>query len=145
VSDADATAAPVELLCTPADVEALLGYPLGEAQGPRIATLIEMASAVVGALVAWPPDDPEPAAIRYVTASLVVRTIANPGQLESEWVGAYRAGFGGAGMALTDDDVAILGPWIVVEPPGDGAYCVATPQPRADDMLGPFGWQQDTA
>jgi hypothetical protein len=70
-------------LCTVADVEAILGRPIPADQTERVETLIGMASGVVASAVLLPPDAEVPRPVAYVTASLVVRTMTNPGQLSS--------------------------------------------------------------
>lgn len=133
-------------LCTTPDIEALLGYTVPEQQSERLSTLILMASAIVEPMVAWPEDDEIPWVVRYVTASLVVRAIANPGQLDSETVGTYRATFTGGGMTLTAEDILLLGPWLVVTQPGQGAYSTWTPTPGevlVDTLGGAFAFERD--
>jgi hypothetical protein len=130
-------------LCTTADVEALLGYPIPAAQTDRVTALIGMASGVVGDAIALPSGD-VPRSVAYVTASLVVRTMSNPGQLTSEAIGTYHAGYPGSGMALTDADRDVLRPWLVAE---HGAYTVCLPlgQPCGldDGFCPPFDWERD--
>lgn len=131
-------------LCTISDVEALLGYPIPAEQTPRVNTLIGMASSVVGGYVGEP--EPVPDAVAYVTASLVVRTLANPGQLSSEAIGTYRAAYP-AGMALTDQDKAALEPWMPFVP-GERTWnaCVPAELPGCGEAVfvtPPFDWERD--
>ena len=130
-------------LCTISDVEALLGYSIPADQTPRVQTLIGMASSVVGAYVGEP--EPVPAAVAYVTASLVVRTLANPGQLTSEAIGTYRASYGQA-MALTETDKEALEPWMP-SIPGQRTFNACVPSaPPCDEgyvIPPPYGWERD--
>lgn len=133
--------------CTVADVEAVLGYPIPAEQVARVQTLIGMASDVVdGALSVYFEDTASvPRSVAYVTASLVVRTMANPGAaLSSESLGAARFTYPGGGMALTDEDRATLGPWLA---PEYDAYTVCTPLagPCGGDttVISPFDWERD--
>jgi hypothetical protein len=133
-------------LCTVADVEALLGYTIPLDQVPRVETLIGMASGVVGDLVVIPPAPATtPPAVAYVTASLVVRTMANPGQLTSEAIGTYKASYG-AGMALSESDLDALGPWMPLQP-GQRTFnaCVPTAPPCGvgDLVPPPYDWERD--
>jgi hypothetical protein len=129
-------------LCTIADVEALLGYPIPATQTDRVEALIGMASGVVGAAVVLPSGE-VPRAVAYVTASMVVRTMANPGQLSSEAIGTYHAGYAAGNMALSEADKETLRPWLITP---DGAYSVCTPlAPPCGSVFTapPFDWERD--
>src|SRR5215467_12818483 len=115
-------------LCTVADVEALAGYTIPVDQTDRVETLIGFASAAVAAVCRSPLPDPPPATVTLVTAQLVVRQLANPTQLHNETIGAYQAGYGPAGMQLTDADIELLGTWAIAMV-GRRAYSVMTPNP----------------
>jgi hypothetical protein len=130
-------------LCTTDDVAALLGYPIPSDQLPRVQTLIGMASDVVASVCAL-PSDAVPRSVAYVTASMVVRTMTNPGQLTSEAVGTYHAGYPAGGMALTEADRETLGPWLLV---AYAAYSVCLPLGLPCGIGGwsdpPFDWERD--
>ena len=126
-------------LCTTADVEALSGAPVTEADQPRVDRLIEMASALVGNVTGELPD-PVPAEVAMVTANLVVRQMANPTGLVSEGIAGYSAAYG-AGMALTDADLAALGPWLRPDLAGKGV--VSVPLTRTSAWWPYDWWQRD--
>lgn len=122
-------------LCTTADVEAISGVPVNPADQARVDRLIEMASDLV-AQVCGPLPEPPPAVVSMVTAQVVVRGMANPTGLVSEGIAGYQAAYG-AGMALTDDDLAALGSWVAA---GSGVYTVVLP--RASGAAWPWLWWQ---
>lgn len=130
-------------LCTVDDVGALLGYPVPADQQPRVETLIGMASDVVGSVI-YPVGAEVPRSVAYVTASMVVRTMSNPGQLSSEAIGTYHAGYPAGGMALTANDREVLKPWLVLD---FAAYSVCLPlgAPCLDSgtVPPPFDWERD--
>lgn len=127
-------------LCDVDDVSAILGYQVPEADVPRVELLIGMASDVVGGAVALPEGD-VPRAVAYVTASLVVRTMANPGAaLTSEAIGTYKVGYA-VGMALSETDRAVLAPWLL---PAYAAYSVYIPLGSVNPCVPPpFDWELD--
>jgi hypothetical protein len=124
----------VTALCTIADVEALSGVPVPPDAEERVGRLIELASAVVvDACIGLPAQTPD--TVATVTATLVVRQMANPTGATSEALGTWRVGYKPTGLVLTDDDRAALGPWAKPEA-GTGAYSVWTPSPYAVDGWG---------
>lgn len=126
-------------LATVDDVSVLLGYPVPADQVDRVTALLSMASSVVNDAVTLPTNGTVPRSVTYVTASLVVRTMANPGQLSTESIGTYRVGYGG-GMTLTDDDRDTLGPWL--SSPADGAYMLALGG-LSYGVWPPWDWERD--
>jgi hypothetical protein len=117
-------------LASIADVEAVSGNPVAGDERTRVETLIEMASAVVDQATINLPDT-TPAVVRAVTASMVVRVMANPTQASSESLGQWRVGyFYARGFGLTEDEEELLGQWLK---PSTRAYSVITPAPFAVD------------
>lgn len=127
-------------LCTVADVEALSGVSTAPADAARVDRLIEMASALVAAACRQPLPVPSPAEVAMVTASLVVRQIANPTALVREGIAGYSADYG-PGMELTEADRAALGNWATAAP--GTAFYVAPLVSAVSTATPTGGWPVD--
>jgi hypothetical protein len=125
-------------LCTVADVEALSGATVAQAEVARVERLIEMASGLVAAVCVFPAAEPTPAVVSMVTAGCVVRQMANPTSLLREGIAGWSGDYG-AGMTLTEDDYAALEPWLVA-PVGTGAYSVPLYRPALSYAGWPVDW-----
>ena len=121
-------------LCAITDVEALAGTTVPTDEVDRVNRLIELSSSVVAnACVTLPSPTPDNVAL--VTATMVVRQLANPSGAVSEMIAGYRAAHKGGAFELTDDLYRLLGPWAAAVP-GKAAFSVFTPSPFAVDPVG---------
>jgi hypothetical protein len=136
------------LYCTPEQVAALLGVPVESLDADRVNVLIEMASGVLDLYVCDVPE-PTPGPVSYVAASMVARQATNPSAVTSEAVAGYRVQYAAAassGMVPTEDDLALLGPWLCTGPgytTGTRAYTTLTPSAMHSPTWPYDWWQRD--
>ena len=131
--------------CSIEDVAALLGVPVESLDPARTTTLIELATGVLSGLLCEVPT-PVPDSVRYVTASMTTRQMANPQAVASEQVAGYRvqyASAASAGLMPTEAELRLVSEWLCVNPGatvGQRAYTSALRLPTAPGW--PWDWWQ---
>lgn len=122
-----------------ADVELELERTLGDARAARVAVLLDQASRLIdqqpGVTTRYASGDLDPAILKMIAVSMVVRVLRSPAGVKSETVGPKSVVYDTAapeGMYITDAELA----WL-----GDASQTDLPAQSRSVRMARPAWWR----